>query len=114
LAAALNSAEGLLQFGTAGSVFSRVVRPEKPTVEIGQLHYAVAWSFTAGFTVYPNEETFSKVENQAEQRDMETGEQWLTLSGKITAKTEVIARAKLAAIKPVALTQYGYDGVNVQ
>ena len=35
------------------------------------------------------------------------------LSGKITATDEGLARGHLAALLPVALAQYGYDGDNV-
>ena len=107
---ALTSQEGVLQFGPSGSVFNRTVKPEKPSVEIDQLHYAVTWSFTASYTVFPDEATFATVEYQADQRDPETGEQYLTLTGKITAKTEAIAQAKLASLTPTVLAQYGYAG----
>jgi len=111
--AAMTTADGLLQFGAEGSVFNRVVRPERPTVEIDQLLYAVNWTFTASYAVFPDEADFATVDYQAEERDPETGEKFLLLSGKITATDEALARGQLAALLPVALAQYGYDGDNV-
>ena len=110
---AMTTADGLLQFGAEGSVFNRVVRPERPTVEIDQLLYAVNWTFTASYAVFPDEADFATVDYQAEERDPETGEKVLLLSGKITATDESLARGQLAALLPVALAQYGYDGDNV-
>jgi len=110
---ALTTADGLLQFGDKGSVFSRVVRPERPTLEVDQLLYAVNWTFTASYAVFPDEANFATVDYTAEERDPETGEKFLLLSGKITATDEATARTKLAALLPAALAQYGYDGDNV-
>jgi len=110
---ALTSPEGLLQFGDEGSVFNRVVRPERPSVTIDQLLYAVNWSFTASYTIFPDETDFATVDYNAEERDPATGETFLLLTGKITATNEATARAKLAALLPAAVEQYGYTGDNV-
>jgi len=113
LMTALASAQGLLQFGAAGAVFNRMVRPERSSVEIDQLLSAVNWSFTASYSIFPNEANFATVDYQAEEKDPETGEEFLTLTGKITATDEPTARAKLAVLIPAACAQYGYVGDNV-
>lgn len=104
----LKSAEGRLSFGNVPPAFNRLVRVEDIEVEIDQLHYAIAWSFTASYTVFPNEETFATVEYTVDQRDENTGEQFLRVSGKISAALEATARAKLAALLPAVQAQYGY------
>lgn len=107
---ALNgSVDGLLQFGAQGSVFNGTVRPEEYSSEIDELKYQIGWSFTASYTVFPKEATFATVEYSAEQRDANTGEQWLMLTGKITAFTEATARTQLAAVITAATTQYGFN-----
>jgi hypothetical protein len=116
LMAALNSSEGLLQFGDplrgAALVFSHQVRPEKPSVEIDQLHWAVLWSFTGSYILFPGEREFAVVDMQAAQREAfepATGEQVLSVTGKIDALNEAVARAKLAAVVTAVLGQYGYQ-----
>lgn len=111
--AAFNSKEVTVVYAPSGvapgeGVFDQVVRPEKYTSDIDELHYQITWSFSASYTVFPNEATFATVEYEAEQRDQNTGEQLLAFHGRIMAATEAIARAKLAALMPVVLAQYGY------
>ena len=106
-----NNMEGTLQFGPSGSVFNGLVRVEEYSSEIDELKWQLPYTFTASYTIFPNEKTFATVEYEANQKEAlqpATGEQFLSLTGKITAATEAIARTKLAAITTTALTQYGY------
>ncbi len=112
LKAAMNCKDGLLTYGVAdGSgpvVFGGVVRVEEFNADVDQEIYEIRWSFTASYTVMPDEATFATVELDVVQRDPNTGEQFLTVSGKVSAKTEVTARTKLGLVLPVVLAQYGY------
>jgi hypothetical protein len=114
LKTALASKEGTLQFGPSGSVFNQTVRVEEFTAEIDQLHYAVNWSFSASYTLFPDESNFATVEYQADQKDQNTGEQFLSITGKIVSGTEAAARTKLAALIPTVLAQYGYNTASQQ
>jgi hypothetical protein len=102
---ALNSVEGVLQFG---DIFNETVRVEEFESEIDQLKYAIAWSFTATYTLFPDETDFATVDYDVEQRDTNTGEQFLTVSGRIVATDEATARTKLAELLPNVRTIYGY------
>lgn len=103
---ALNQAEATLTFG---AVFSRVVRVESFDGELDQAACHIAFTFTAGYTLFPDEANYATVECQVETKDDMSGMTILTLSGKIEASTEVVGRSKLEAIRAAVVKQYGYD-----
>ena len=114
----LNSAEGQLTVGSSATsgapVFDRAVRVEEFNYEIDQLTNAIAFSFTASYTLFPNEADYASVEFAVEQRDGQTGEQFLSLSGKISAHTETAAGIKLTALVTAVLAEYKYDTASQQ
>ncbi len=104
----MNGAEGTLQFGASGSVFNRLVRVEEFTAELDQLANAINFSFTASYTLFPDEADYATVEYTVDQKDNLSGEETLAFTGKIQSPTETAARDKLTALTATVLTQYGY------
>ena len=104
--AEINNAQGALVFGT----WNTVVRIEEFKADINQAITGIDWSFTAVFTMFPNETNFALVEFTAELNDPNpnAGEQFLSLSGKITAQTEAAARTKMEAVTATVLAQYKF------
>jgi len=111
----MNSSEGLLQFGqpgpaNGGSVFSGMVRIEEFGCDLDQLVNAINFSFTASYTLFPDEAAYATAEFTAEERDNFTGELTLTVAGKIQAQDEPAARVKLSAIFAQVLADREYLG----
>ncbi len=106
----LDSKEGVLQFGTGVTeFFNRTVRVDEITAEVDEATDKLAYSFSAHYIRFPVESNYATVELDANERDANTGEQFLELSGRILATDEATARAKLAAMRVVMLAQYGYS-----
>ena len=106
----LPSAEGRLVFGAGGAVFDGTVRVEDFTCDLDQLINAVNYSFTAGYTVFPDEAAYATAEFTTAEKDDHTGQLTLTAGGKIQAATEAAARVKLAAILAQVVSDHGYEG----
>ena len=108
----LTSAEGVLRLGDKGQFFQQTVRIENFTAEVDQLVYSLPFSFTAQWTPFGNAPDFAvtdlAVDEQTLPDGQNTGEQFLKLAGKVVAKNEATARAKLAELSAAVLTQYGY------
>lgn len=105
----LNQAEATLRYGDAPNyVLNRVVRVDEFTCTVNQLVTRLEWSFTAHYTLFPDEANYALVDYSADERDGQTGEQFLTVSGRIQAATEAAARAKLEEITTLLRAQYGY------
>lgn len=106
----MNGAEAAVQFGHAGAlVFDQVVRVTASTCELDQLVAALNYSFTATYTLFPDESDYALIEYTVEQKDGMTGEEHLTFTGRIQATTEALARAKLDVLSAAVLLQYGYE-----
>jgi hypothetical protein len=107
--AALNSADGSLSYGPGGLAFNRTVKAESFSAEVDQASNAIAWSAVFTYTLFPGDEAdYFLVEYTAEQRDGNTGEQFLAVSGEINAATEGAARAHLEELTLVITRSYGY------
>lgn len=104
----LASAEGTLKLGVGGKFFNQKVRPEEVSAEIDEANHTIVVSFTAHYLRFPNEADYATVEFNAQQRDPQTGEQFLELTGKITSNIEAQARTKLDQLTSAMATQYGY------
>jgi hypothetical protein len=102
---ALDGAEATLAFG---GWFNRAIRIESFEADVDQAANAIAFSFTAGYTLFPNEASYATAEFNAEQKDGQTGETFLSLTGKVQATTEAAARTKLAGLVSAARSAYGY------
>jgi hypothetical protein len=107
--AGMNNAEGLLQFGVDGAVFNGTVRMEEWNCEYDQGVNAVAFSFTAGYTLFPDETNYATAEFTSDEKDNFTGETVLTVAGKVQSQTEAAARVKLGAILLAVTSSLGYD-----
>jgi len=103
---AMNGAEGVM---TYAGVFQGVVRVEDWSCEVDQVINAIPYSFTAHYTLLPDEAAYATAEFSAEERDTYNGTLRLELGGRIQAATEAQARTKLAEILAVVLGQRGYD-----
>lgn len=105
----LDGVDCVMQFG---AFFTGTVRVGKFTVDVDQAAGLLRWSFTASYTRLPDDtKDFSIAEFQAEQREAlqpATGEQFLELTGKITANNEAVARARLDVLTSAIVTQYSY------
>ena len=88
--------------------FDQTVRIVDAKVEVDQPHYAIAWSLTCTYTAYPNELNYLLCDFRVQLREakLEAVRYW-SLTGKIEATTEALARTKLALIK-AALLPSGY------
>ena len=118
---AMNTAQGRLVFGqdvpdtapddpSNPAMFSHTVRVSDFKADINQAIAAIEFSFSAEYTLFPDEAGYATVEATGEEKDAMTGEVYLTVAGKIQASDETTARTKLAAVTAVFLAQYGYSG----
>jgi hypothetical protein len=100
-----NSADGTLVYGD----WTQVVRIEDLKAEVNQAETGIEWSFTASYSLFPNEGSYATAEFQVAQRsNVEDGDRFLLLSGRIFAPNGTLARAKLAALRTSLLAIYGY------
>jgi len=110
--AEVNDRDGVL---TYGAFFNQLVRVESFDAEINQAVTAIKWTITVGYTIFPDESGYAAADFKiTEQKDMETGEFVLMISGKIAAATELIARAKLDTVRTASLASnvgYGAAGL---
>ena len=108
--AALDELNGLECLIVFGDFFNQTVRVDEFTVQIDTAVNQLRYSFTAHYTLSPDETTaYAMVEFQVDQRETFTGEQFLDVSGKITASDESTARARLVTLTATVLTQYKYN-----
>lgn len=104
--AEVNRAEGSLIYGSA---FSQTVRVEEFTAQVNQAITGIDWTLTASYSLFPNEAGYSLVDFEVAQREApEEGEQFLSLSGKIGAQNETVARTNLATLRASVLAAYGF------
>lgn len=97
----MNQKSGTLVYGT---FFNKVVKMEDINCDIDQATERLAWSFTAKYTRFPNEAGYAFAEYEVSNRkDSETGDLFLTLSGRIMAESLVRATAKLDAVRTAVL-----------
>lgn len=113
LAALLGAKEATLTMGS----FSKTVRVENFKADVNQAVNAIEWSFTAYYTALPDEADYAiadfrvRERNGAEQPAAGTGEQFLTLSGTVTANSEAAALSRLNDLRNAQLEARGYkDG----
>jgi hypothetical protein len=112
--AGMNNAEGLLQFGGGPPggetiVFNGTVRMEEWNCEYDQGVNAVSWSFTASYTLFPDETNYATAEFTSDEKDNFTGETVLTVAGKIQACDGGVAATRLGAILLAVTASLGYD-----
>lgn len=105
----LNQTEATLRFGNNPNyVINRLVRVDEFTCTVNQMVTRLEWSFTAHYNLFPDETNYALIDYSVDERDGQTGEQFLTLSGRINAATEAAARTKLDEVTAALRAQYGY------
>ena len=105
LKAEVNGADGTLTYGD----WTQVVRVEEFNAKINQAETGVDWSFSASYSLFPNEGGYVTCEFSADQKDeVESGDQFLTFAGEIYAPNGALARAKLASLRTATLGIYGF------
>ncbi len=111
-AAAFNTgmagADGVLTFGDGGSVFQGTVRIEEWACDVDQAVNEIAFSFTASYTLFPDESDYATAEFNVEEKDPATGELTLAITGKVQSQDEAGAQAKVAAILQQVLGDRDY------
>jgi hypothetical protein len=101
----VNSADGTLTYGG----WSHVVRISDLRAEVNQAETGIEWSFTAEYSLFPDEGGYATCEFSVDQRDdVESGDKFMTFAGKIMAPNGALARAKLATLRTTILTIYGW------
>ena len=106
--ATMNGSEGQLVFGDGGSVFQGVVRIADWTCEVDQMVNAISFTFTAGYTLFPDEGNYATAEFNVEEKDEFNGQFMLAVTGKIQSQTEAAARTKLDAVLSAVLAARSY------
>jgi hypothetical protein len=102
----VNNADGTLVYGD----FSQVVRVSDLKAEVNQAVTAIDWSFSASYSLFPDESGYATVEMSVVGRaNVEDGEETLGFTGRIFAPDESLARAKLGTLRNTVLSQYGYS-----
>ncbi len=101
---------GALKYGPSGTrFFDKTVKVDSFNAKINQAVNGIAWTLTASYTIFPNEETYAAAEFNAQVADdPESGDKVLTLSGEVGAATEVIATAKLDTLRTAVLAAQGF------
>lgn len=94
---------------TFGDFFSQTVRVDEFTAKVDQGANQLAYSFTSHYTIFPDEAGYAMAEYQAAQRDNNTGELFLDVTGKIMASDEPTARARLATLTTTVLASYQFN-----
>ena len=80
LRAAMNSAEGQLTFGTGGQqMFAGAVRITDFKADVNQAIAQIEYSFSATYTLFPDEENYATVEATIAETDNLSGEVTLTV-----------------------------------
>ncbi len=103
--AEVNNADGTLKYGA----WSQIVRVADFKADINQAVTGIDWSFTAIWTLFPNEPGYATAEFSADyQTNLETGDAMLTLEGCIFAPDEALADAELNRIRTAMLANYGF------
>lgn len=104
----IESKDGALVYGSIGAgavFFDKTVRIDDFNAEINQAVTCIKWSLTASYTRFPNEASYAGADFTASvTEEPESGDTVLSIQGTIGAATEVIARAKLAAVRTAALS----------
>lgn len=99
----------------AYGVFSQLVKIEGFEASMDQSATLMAVEFTAVYTAFPNEADFAIADVNVSERMGDgfaatgTGEQFLTISGKIMAHTDVAATTKFNALRSAIVLSYGYQ-----
>lgn len=105
LAAEVNHADGTLAYGS----WSQVVRVESLKCEINQAETGVDWSFSAGYSQFPDENGYATAEFTASVRDQaEELDSVLSFTGRLFAPNGSLARAQLATLRTQVLGLYGF------
>jgi hypothetical protein len=108
--AAMNGSDGTLTFGENGAVFQGVVRIADWVCDVDQAVNAIGFSFTASYTLFPDETSYATAEFTAAERDDFNGQLVLDIQGRIQAPTEAAARVKLDAVLAAQLAARAYTG----
>lgn len=107
----VNGKDGTLTFGPSGQFFNQVVKVDAWDCDINQATTAIKWSLTVSYTIFPLEAGFAAADFRcAKNTDQESGDETLTIAGRVVAATEAIARTKMAAVISAALLSYSADG----
>lgn len=105
----VNCRDGILKYGSAfnGST-GRTVKIDEFSADIDDARNFINWSMTATYNTFPNG-AWSAIEfSKSISTDYDTGDQVLSLSGRIGASTEGAATDKLSAIRKAELIAAGY------
>jgi len=105
LKAQVNCADGTLTYGD----WSQCVRVEDFQAEINQAETGIDWSLSASYSLFPNEGGYATAEYTVNDReDVESGDEFFTFNGKISAPTQALATAKLNTLRTAVLAMYGW------
>jgi hypothetical protein len=105
LKAQVNCADGTLTYGD----WSQCVRVDDFQAEINQAETGIEWSLSASYSLFPNEGGYATAEYTVNDReDVESGDEFFTFNGKISAPTAALAAAKLNSLRTAVLTMYGW------
>lgn len=105
LQAEVNGPDGTLTF--AGQ--EQVVEVEDFQCEPDEAVSQLPWSLTARYLLHPTGADWAIREFTVAERDEQNGETTLTLTGKIIAPTEAVARTSLDTLVAALLDQEGYS-----
>lgn len=97
----VNNSDGRLQYYCQGNTFfDRTVKVDAWTCEVDQAAYVLRYSCTASYTKFPDEEGYAGADFTASVgQDRESGDDVLSLSGRIMAASESLALAKLEVVR---------------
>jgi len=105
LKAQVNCADGTLTYGD----WVQCVRVEDFQAEINQAETGIDWSLSASYSLFPNEGGYATAEYTVNDReDVESGDEFFTFNGKISAPTAAMAVAKLNSLRTAVLAMYGW------
>jgi hypothetical protein len=107
---AVNGKDGRLTYGPPSNrFFNKLVRVDDFRATIDKAVTRIKWQLQASYTLFPDEDGYATAQFKAAiSLDRESGDQMLTLSGKVEATTEIVARAKLELLRPSALAANGF------
>jgi hypothetical protein len=105
LKAQVNCADGTLTYGD----WNQCVRVDDFQAEINQAETGIDWSLSASYSLFPNEGGYATAEYTVNDReDVESGDEFFTFNGKISAPTQALAMAKLNSLRTAILSMYGW------
>lgn len=102
--------DGQLSLGSGDSTaFDERVRLENVEMDLAQDAGEIRLSFACSWTVLPDPASYAVAEWTVDEKDPQSGEITVTLSGRVQALTETAARTKAAAVTAAVRLAYGCE-----